>query len=393
MKFLFFDIDGVLVKPGGYRKAVEDTLAIIARQAGILTAPIAEEIPALFESFGITSEWDMLPICTAILLETYCQVSGNTIEEATLEEAIKNIHKLGTTTLQPDYRKFILRLSEVAHIEEIPSLSIINHRRTTDFPVLYRHPILEDIFCHTRNVKKSYITRLFQSLVLGDALFQKTYQFPAAMPVASYLLQYDHPLIDATTQTWITQAIRKNSHYIAALTARPSLGPKGYTDTEITAYSPEAELALEGIGLAQMPLIGYGRLQYQASLDNLDADQLLKPSAYHTLAALFTGIFADEEKGLSRARSLMQQIDQSPNGKVSIQELTEEVELVVFEDSPGGIQSVLAAEKILKNSGINVHTIAYGITNNPDKMKALMAQGAKIEPTINDALQNYITKV
>ena len=389
MKFVFFDIDGVLLQPAGYRKAVRDTLQSLADQAQIETQPMDEEIPALFESYGITSEWDMLAISFAILLEFYCRITGKQVPGQTVEAVLSGLANGEPVSIQPDYRRDIVTLAEIARLEETPSLSIFHHLRDSDFPALGRQAILADIFCHTRSVNKSYITRLFQNLVLGDDLFTKTYGRPVVHPTQSYLETYDVSLLNETNQQWIKSAIAQHSHYFAGLTARPSLGPHGYADPELTAYSPEAELALRVIGLEEMHLLGYGRLQFEASKMGIDADALLKPDPYHTIAAIYACIYDDEQKGLEMASKILRH----SHGTIDFSELTKPMELVIFEDSPGGILSVQSAARLLQDNGIPVNTIVYGVTDNPDKMKSLEKIGAKLFPNVNDALQNYLTKV
>ncbi len=60
--FLFFDIDGVLMNPLGYRQATRDTLAHLFSEIGVNNIEIPESNFSAFEAQGITSEWDMIPL-------------------------------------------------------------------------------------------------------------------------------------------------------------------------------------------------------------------------------------------------------------------------------------------------------------------------------------------
>ena len=59
---VLLDIDGVLIRPGGYRAALHATLNHFARLMGIPDFKFHEEQIAGFERRGITSEWDMVPL-------------------------------------------------------------------------------------------------------------------------------------------------------------------------------------------------------------------------------------------------------------------------------------------------------------------------------------------
>ena len=66
---LLLDIDGVLVKPGGYRAALHATLNYFVNLMGLPNFEFPEEKLAGFERRGITSEWDMVPLLLAVLWE------------------------------------------------------------------------------------------------------------------------------------------------------------------------------------------------------------------------------------------------------------------------------------------------------------------------------------
>ncbi len=66
---VLFDIDGVLVQPAGYRAAVKATMDYFLDRLGVERDVFSEEIAVLFEALGVTSEWDMVPISLAVILE------------------------------------------------------------------------------------------------------------------------------------------------------------------------------------------------------------------------------------------------------------------------------------------------------------------------------------
>ncbi|MBM4430702.1 MAG: hypothetical protein FJ026_10205, partial [Chloroflexi bacterium] len=65
---LLFDIDGVLVLPRAYLKALQDTVSYVARQIGVDGHPPSEEDQHAFEANGLSSEWDMGAAVVGVLL-------------------------------------------------------------------------------------------------------------------------------------------------------------------------------------------------------------------------------------------------------------------------------------------------------------------------------------
>src|SRR3990172_3583121 len=64
---LLLDIDGVLVRPGGYRAALHATLNYFVNLMGLPHFEFPEEKLAALERRGITSEWDMVPLLLGVL--------------------------------------------------------------------------------------------------------------------------------------------------------------------------------------------------------------------------------------------------------------------------------------------------------------------------------------
>ena len=73
-KLLIFDIDGVMLNNLGYRGAFAQSLDHYLGKAGITEwHPRPHELGAFFESTGVTSEWDMIPIVLAVAYEILIQ--------------------------------------------------------------------------------------------------------------------------------------------------------------------------------------------------------------------------------------------------------------------------------------------------------------------------------
>jgi hypothetical protein len=138
-------------------------------------------------------------------------------------------------------------------------------------------------------------------------------------------------------------------------------------------YAPEAELALELVGLPDIPLIAFGKLEYLASKRGLDPVALVKPSPIHALAAI-AAAFTRKELSAIQAAADWQQTGQL-NSLFS--SLPRSFELIVVEDTMSGIRSTLKAGEILQRAGLDVYTRAFGFTSG-NSMKAIAFQQAGI---------------
>ena len=382
MRILLFDIDGVLVKPFGYRKAYFETCKWIIGQGNLQINLPAEDIPALFESFGVTSEWDMLSITASIMLDSVLEENQISLESDKLEQALLELASIEKNWIEIDFRQHIQSISSTYNSHEIPSIGLLKSGRKylTNIP----DKILKDMLEDTRSAHNTLITRVFQNLVLGTKTFQETYQLEPLIDCNSYLRTFDSPLLSAQIKDLLDQQKKSGEVLFAALTARPSLQPRDAKTIGSVNFSPEAELALDVIGMPDMPLIGYGRLQYIEQFVDMNADLLIKPDPFHALAAIFSLLANSESSGLEAAietqktKKLPQWVHDKIDNPLSI---------CVFEDSQGGIRSVISAAKLLQQLGINTSTKLYGITNNKDKKQTLENLDAVIFPDINDALK------
>src|ERR1041385_9376580 len=100
-------------------------------------------------------------------------------------------------------------------------------------------------------------------------------------------------------------------------------------------YAPEAELALDLVGLSAIPLIAFGKLEYIASQFNIDPATLVKPSPIHPLAAVLAAWTGEEALALQAA------MDWYKTGMLNalFDQVPSTFELIVVEDTVGGIRS------------------------------------------------------
>jgi hypothetical protein len=226
----------------------------------------------------------------------------------------------------------------------------------------------KNLLTKTRNIHKSETMRIFQHFSLGSKHYEETYNLPAEFEAESLLLKYDHPNVDDSIRAAFFQ---KGSH-VAAFTARPSHPPREATDS-VLGYAPEAELALELVGMKDIPLVAFGKLEYIAAQYGLDPATLVKPSPFHALAATLAAWTGEELSALKAA------YDWHGTGRLDsrFSELPKSFELIVVEDTMGGIRSVLAAAEILQKAGFDVKVRPFGLTSGIEA-KAFAFENSKV---------------
>jgi len=335
-KIILLDIDGVLVQPGGYRAALRAT---VRRFIGDVEIP--EDLLTDFEKRGISSEWDMSPlIIAACWNDILSRQPMENLSEDVLTAA-KQIHA------DPSPRLSIPNFDLVAG--QYPAEAAFH---AECFPAIHQ-ALRKNLLTGTRDVRNSATMRTFQHFTLGSRHFEETYNLPAEFETESLLLKFDH----ANVNDEILAALRKDGNHLAAFTARPSHPPREADDSTL-GYAPEAELALELVGLSDIPLISFGKLEYIAARHGLEPETLLKPSPFHALAGVLAAWTGEELSALNAAHGW-----QSAGGLgEAFSKLPKSFELIVVEDTLGGIRSTRAAGEILQKAGFDVTVRAFGLT-------------------------------
>ena len=358
-RVILLDIDGVLVHHGGYRAALHATLNHFASLMGLSHFDFPEEKLAEFEKRGIFSEWDMVPLLLATLWNDILSHRPNLSLPADLYSAAVEIGRNVNGYLPRE-----LVIPEFEYIPgQYPAEAALQHGCFSFIPMDLRVNILS----RSRNVNFSQTMRLFQHYSLGSRVFSQTYDLPAEVETESFLHTYDRSNINDDVRA----KLRQPNIHLAGLTARPSAPPREVDDSHF-GYAPEAEIALELVGLADIPLIAFGKLEYLASQRGLDPSALIKPSPVHALAATAAALTGDEWAGLQSAADWYQ--TRKLNGVFA--DLPREFELFVVEDTLGGIRSTQAAGEILQQAGFGVTTYAIGLTSgSASKIEAFAQAG------------------
>jgi hypothetical protein len=345
-KAILLDIDGVLVRQGGYRAALHATLNHFASLMGLSHFDFPEEKLSELEKREISSEWDMVPLLLGTFWNDILSHHPNLNLPADLFTAAVEIGRNGN-----GYMPHELIIPEFELITGLyPAEAALQNGCFPFIPIDLRTNLLSQ----SRNVNFSQTMRLFQHYSLGSRVFSETYELPAEVETESFLLTHDRSNINNK----IRAKLRQTNIHLAAMTARPSAPPREVNDSHF-GYAPEAELALELVGLTDIPLIGFGKLEYLASQRGLDAGALVKPAPVHALAATATALTGDEWTSLQSAGDWVQ----TGQLKGVFADLPRAFELFVVEDTLGGIRSTQAAGEIFRQAGFDVTVHALGLTS------------------------------
>ncbi len=339
MTLFLFDIDSVLVHPGGYRAALVATVDHFSRALGFGETRLTTDEIESFEAAGITSEWDSAPICVAAL----ALGRGRRPDFAALTQ------RLGTELRRAEFP------AEAAHrlwASRLPSANGLN---------------FHDILLHSRDIDRSPVMAVFQQFTLGPA-FESAYGLPRTVESEAYLLKYDRPALGVPVPP-----------RSAIYTARPSNPPRG-TPSQ-TGYAPEAELGAELVGLGHLPIIGYGSMQWLAEQVGGHGEHFLKPSPVQGLAAIGAAAGLPEPEALFAAHTLAYGSGPHPlqalgGGRV-----------IVFEDSAGSIRGVREAVALL---GAGWECVGIGIAGGGPKLAALEKAADRIYASVDEAIEREI---
>lgn len=365
-KIILLDIDGVLVQPTGYRAALRATVNHFIGSH----FEVQEEILTDLEKRGISSEWDMAPL----IIASYWTEMLARQPMQNLSDDISLVAQQIRDQLSSD-APFNLLIPEFKLVGgQYPAESALQAGHFESIPMNLRKNLLSG----TRSIQSSHTMRIFQDYTLGSKKFSETYNLPVEIETDSFLLTHDRSNINDEIRSKLLQP----NHHLAAFTARPSGPPCEITET-IIGYAPEAELALELVNL-DIPLIAFGKLEYLASQHDLDPATLIKPSPFQALAATLAAWTGEEWSALQAANDWRK--SSFLNG--IFKKLPQKFELIVIEDTMGGIRSVRSAGEVFQKAGFDVHIHAVGLTSgNTAKAAAFELAGVQYFETWDSLIE------
>ena len=380
--FLFFDIDGVLIDPRGYRQATKDAIRAIGARYGLNISSISEFELTAFESQGITSEWDMIPLYLLAWIESCLILLPQKFSISNRDKLCYLLRDLDQAHIKP--LNIINNYGSYVNYNQPPSDSIrneiFNGNQACCLPILYQSApwLIRKFLTFTRDIEKSETTRLFQNLILGSEYFEELSGVKSEISTPSYLLMHDKTIIDDQMKNKLKYLINYKQVYMSTMTARPSQAPEFFPNKEFARlFSPEAEFAMEKIGLSSIPVVGYGSLDAIGEKIGFNGDILLKPSPIHALVALALGCNIDFANIYDFLKINKKIISNYNFSKLKLKSflpdwmLEKEICLHIFEDTIVGIRSVRALNEILINNGYRSQYISYGITTDNQKIDVL----------------------
>lgn len=389
-----FDVDGVLITPGGYRMACADTMKVFLQQLG---QPHWQPDPILFEQFEsymITSEWDMIPLLLCAYLEQAVNILQPNPVWQTFAEAAEDIHQVPDLPAPINLAETIDLIGQIVNGQSgAPSLWVLGAKQDQGFPfpMLRNHPVLEELLSHTRHIRKSLTMRTFQEHIIGSALFQEYYQLPPRYHVANYLTEFDICTVLPETHAAVQEKAQQGELYLSLYTARPSMPPAGISSNGDGAYSPEAEQALELVPWKNAYLSAYGKVYWLSQHCEFTSEELLKPSPVQALSAIAYHFVDDEITALMWAQEAYRAyLDGKIQESHIPSHLPSSFTLHVFEDSPNGLRGGVQAVEILRFMDFDVDLHLWGISENPTKQAALQAQGGQVFMDVNDAIRTAL---
>ena len=383
LPIFLIDLDSVLIEPRGYRMAIQSTLAYFTGRMGLGDLYPGEDVIASLEAVNMTSEWDITPILLAAVFEALLEQNMTLDLPGDVLSACETVRSANVKKPEPDYSTLPKLLGGYFKPGmEYASLAFELNKVGAEqppFPLLVEHPLLDALLLNTRALDGAITTRVFQHFTLGSKRFESLTGLPRLFDSNSYLEEYDQVLLSTSSRDLLISNWKNQKLGTAIYTARPSLPETDAANSY--HYSPEAEVALETLGLTELPLIGAGKIGWLAERMNVPAHELAKPSPVQALAAIAAAV--NRQTGAS----LRAAADFHLNGKMGFFKEFPQLSIHVFEDSGGNAASVRRAVDQLTKAGLPCTFTAWGIGENPVKQQALLKAGATLVPEINQAIQ------
>ena len=366
---LVFDMDGVLIEPRGYHRALQETVRLIGHSLGFENPHMDQGTIHAFEAAGISSEWDTAAICLGVMMKEIWQQDPGAAIPTKL-----NPSPPGASLLQaPDWEGFLSRMGSYPADLDAPlqkARELLNENLTES-----QRAALTGLMEGTYDVRGSLTNRVFQELVLGSGPFQDTYQLTPWFDCGGYLQRFDRPLLTPQQVEQLKDLLGEKIR-AAIVTNRPSQSPEEFV------CSPEAEIGARALELAQLPLVGFGDMLWLSKKREEDIHDFLKPSPVHLLAALL------QARGIPRKKALETAANFAHHGLSGRQwQAYQGCTLYLFEDTTAGMRSATSAVQYLKDQGVEIELALIGIAADGQKQGRLRSLGARVYPALGEALQ------
>lgn len=366
-------MDGVLVEPRAYHLALQKTVSLVGKAVGFSDLELKPADIAAFEAAEVSSEWDTAAICAALTLIKAWSVD----KHKKLAYSMREIPPQTLELAPPDFHTFaaLLGRPEIKGMRPLARAVRLLLEKETSLTRAQQGELI-NIFSKARQINGSLTHRLFQEMILGSRVFDEVYGLSPQLDCESFLLAYDRPALSEEECNKLKDWSRDKGHRIVIFTSRPSRAPQG------AASTPEAEMGAQLVGLEQTPIAGLGGLLWLSQWLDADVETFLKPDPVHALLALGLAMGREWNQCLENAAAFSIE-----GGSKLFWERLEGAEVLVFEDTPGGLSSASSAQKLLAEAGVRIKTRFFGIATDERKDRALKAHGAEVFSTLSAALR------
>lgn len=359
MDILLFDMDGVLVNPRGYHRALHETVRLAGISAGIGAVDLEDEQVTQFEALGISSEWHSSALCMAVMvLEKQAGFAHLNNPPQPVQLNLESLFE--ALSFQPMQNSALHRgVAAIEMLAEKFDVAVDPARK---------------LVAESESIQYSPTLNCFQELILGSQNYSSIYQKESQFKIESYLDLYDVSLLRESESAKIMNWVAESGHGAAIMTNRPSKGPSEFSGM------PDSEMGANLVSLAFLPLVGKGDLLWFSAQTGLPVEHFAKPTWRHAMAAILAACGWPVEECL---KFVGKQLSEWECPRL---QFLQDSKVSVFEDTPGGLVSVQKSAKLLGDIGIQVKVQNIGIAENPAKRNALFSQDASVYADINQAL-------
>jgi hypothetical protein len=376
-----FDVDGVLIHSRAYHLGLQHTVRRFGVQLGLGDHTLAQADIDEFEAATITVEWESSAIAVARLVLDRLRarpVAGR----ATWAALAAALARDPWPVPRPDFSALAQAVGAATLPGQRPSLAALEMLRPEAGD---DHGWLDELLGHCYDLDRSATMRVVQNYALGSDAFRRSYGRDPEFMADSLLETEDRPLLTADWASNLLAQREAGTLGLTLYTARPSLPPRE-ADGATLGYTPEAETALAQVGLVGIPVMAVGRLHWVARGHGLTAEDLIKPSPVHPLAAMAAAKTGQEALAVEAAIVLAQ------GGPVMAPLTAVAGEAVhVFEDSASSLLAATRAVDQLNAHGMQVRLTRHGIAPaGSPKHTALARIADHVWPTINEALAHIL---
>jgi len=376
LRVLLLDLDEVLIEQVAYHQSLKGCVERISRWCGYESVRLTDEDIALFESLGVTSEWDSSAICAALLLDRAWSVNPECRLPESPDAPNGRFHDLSSPDFQSFFRTTLERGVSGIEARRLIEQRLLEGKEHAPAQRAALQTMLRDAY----DTERSLTNRIIQELNLGTVEFEACYGRPAAIPGEGLLRTKDLPLISAGEAAQLVQWDATPGKRAIVFTNRLSRVPAG------TGGAPEAEIGLARLGLSVLPFVSMGHLDWLCAERRLEPQSLLKPSPVHALAAL--RLAAGDSIGEALAAAAALELDCQDGGGWRRLDGTQ---AIVFEDSFRGLQSARGAQPALDRIGVRLSLDLRGVTTRDVKRRALELAGGVVYPDFSSAAHDILS--